>query len=210
VAWPSSKICLCIQAQGGCSFSTRKPCCIWPLVWFSYAIPNKAFILWVTRVSNSVGVASGVTRVISCACSVGVAQKAKTAFFLSLVLALAFGRQVWNAAAWTHFPIFHWSDLICEGCKNWKSKSMSDVLFRLVLSSTVYNLWRLRNDIKHNMAIPKPKDYFWKRNDRYSYTFLKNLVLTRCVTISWDLLFWEACYNLWHIMLEPNSKKTNK
>jgi hypothetical protein len=60
-------------------------------------------------------------------------------------------------------PIFHWNDLISEDCKDWKSKSMSYVLCRLVLSSTVYNLRRSRNDIKHN-GHPKtganPKDYF--------------------------------------------------
>jgi len=35
------------------------------------------------------------------------------------------------------------------GRRSWKSKSMVDVLSRLVLSSTVYNLWRARNELKH-------------------------------------------------------------
>jgi hypothetical protein len=35
------------------------------------------------------------------------------------------------------------------GRRSWKSKSMVDVLSRLVLSSTVYNLWPARNELKH-------------------------------------------------------------
>jgi hypothetical protein len=39
----------------------------------------------------------------------------------------------------------------CDWCdRSWKSKPMVDVLSRLVLSSTVYNLWHTRNEIKHN------------------------------------------------------------
>jgi len=44
--------------------------------------------------------------------------------------------------------------MINEGCRKWKSKSMMGVLCRLVLSSTVYGIWRARNETKYH---GKPK-----------------------------------------------------
>jgi hypothetical protein len=46
-------------------------------------------------------------------------------------------------------PPSSWQDVIGLGCKSWKSKSMVDVLSRLVLSSMVYNMWRARNELKY-------------------------------------------------------------
>jgi len=48
--------------------------------------------------------------------------------------------------------------------------------------------------------------YTCKRNARHLNIFFQNLVITWCVTIQWDLSFWEMCHNLiklWHIKLEP-------
>jgi type II secretory pathway component PulC len=36
------------------------------------------------------------------------------------------------------------------GCSNWKGNSMHASLCRLVLSSSIYNIWSFRNEIKHN------------------------------------------------------------
>jgi hypothetical protein len=46
-------------------------------------------------------------------------------------------------------PCFAWQDIMDEGCKNWKTKSMFGVVCCLVLSSAVYVLWRARNEVKH-------------------------------------------------------------
>jgi hypothetical protein len=54
-----------------------------------------------------------------------------------------------------------WQDVIGMECRSWKSKSMVDVLSRLVLSSTVYNLWRARNEIKYK-GQPKIEEHILK------------------------------------------------
>jgi hypothetical protein len=36
------------------------------------------------------------------------------------------------------------------GCSNWKGNSMHASLCRLVLSSSIYNIWSFRNEINHN------------------------------------------------------------
>lgn len=41
-------------------------------------------------------------------------------------------------------------DVLRLGCSNWKKKALLDTLCRLVLSSSIYNLWRARNEIKHS------------------------------------------------------------
>jgi hypothetical protein len=57
-----------------------------------------------------------------------------------------------------------------EGRRNWKSKGLLDVLCRLVLSSTVYHIWRARNEIKHG-GQPKTEEQilkviFWEVRSR--------------------------------------------
>jgi hypothetical protein len=34
-------------------------------------------------------------------------------------------------------PLSDWSVIISDGCKNWKSKSMEGIIYRLILSSFV-------------------------------------------------------------------------
>jgi hypothetical protein len=46
-------------------------------------------------------------------------------------------------------PRFVWQDVMEEGCRNWRTKSMFRVVCRLVLSFAVYGLWRARNEVKH-------------------------------------------------------------
>jgi hypothetical protein len=46
-------------------------------------------------------------------------------------------------------PPSSWQDVIGMGCRSWKLKSMVDVLSRLILSSTVYNLWCAKNELKY-------------------------------------------------------------
>jgi hypothetical protein len=58
-------------------------------------------------------------------------------------------------------PPLVWQVLINEGCRNWKSKSMMDVLCRLVLRSTVYGIWRAKNEIKHH-GQPKTEESILK------------------------------------------------
>jgi hypothetical protein len=54
-----------------------------------------------------------------------------------------------------------WQDVIGMECRSWKSKSMVDVLSILVLSSTVYNLWNAKNEIKYK-GQPKIEEHILK------------------------------------------------
>lgn len=47
-------------------------------------------------------------------------------------------------------PSTDWQVVISEGCSKWKTKALMGVLCRLILSSTVYGIWRTRNEIKHS------------------------------------------------------------
>lgn len=40
-----------------------------------------------------------------------------------------------------------WQDVLNEGCRNWKKKTMLGVLCRLVFGSAVNSIWRARNEI---------------------------------------------------------------
>jgi hypothetical protein len=44
----------------------------------------------------------------------------------------------------------NWLEIVNDGCSKWKSKALEGVLCRLILSSTVYGIWRARNEIRHN------------------------------------------------------------
>jgi hypothetical protein len=58
-------------------------------------------------------------------------------------------------------PHFAWQDVMEEGCRNWRTKSMFGVACRLVLSSTVYGVWRACNEVKH-AADPHTKEQILK------------------------------------------------
>jgi hypothetical protein len=46
-------------------------------------------------------------------------------------------------------PSTVWEDILQLGCSNWSSKSLKAIFCRLVLGSTVYNIWCTRNELKH-------------------------------------------------------------
>jgi hypothetical protein len=69
-------------------------------------------------------------------------------------------------------PFLDWQNVVEEGSRKWISKKLSSVLCRLVLSSSVYNIWRARNEIKHNGS-PKTEEQiirsiFWEVRTRIS------------------------------------------
>lgn len=76
----------------------------------------------------------------------------------------SFSSRIWKAGLHRCIVDNHplgWDDVIREGCRNWKSKAMYDVLCKLVLRSTVYHLWRARNEIQHS-GIPNTEDQILK------------------------------------------------
>jgi hypothetical protein len=69
-------------------------------------------------------------------------------------------------------PFIDWQNVLEEGSRKWKSKKMMSVICRLVLSSTVYNIWRAINEIKHH-GRPKTEEQilrsiFWEVRSKIS------------------------------------------
>jgi hypothetical protein len=63
-----------------------------------------------------------------------------------------------------------WEEVMSLGSRNWKGNSLHATLCKLVLSSSVYNLWSSRNEIKHN-GHPKTEEQllmviFWEVRSR--------------------------------------------
>jgi hypothetical protein len=54
-----------------------------------------------------------------------------------------------------------WQDVLNEECRNWKKKTMLGVLCRLVFGSTVYSIWRARNEIRFH-GHPKSEEQILK------------------------------------------------
>lgn len=44
---------------------------------------------------------------------------------------------------------YGWDAIVKLGEKDWKGKGLKAIIYKLVLSSTVYNIWRKRNNIKN-------------------------------------------------------------
>jgi hypothetical protein len=44
---------------------------------------------------------------------------------------------------------YEWDVIVERGVKNWNGRGLKVVSFRLVLSASVCNLWRERNNIRH-------------------------------------------------------------
>jgi len=78
-------------------------------------------------------------------------------------------------------PPNDWEDILEEGCRSWKTKAMRGVLCRLVLSATVYEIWKARNAIRHGEQIKTEeqilKSIIWEVRYRVSgkRNFKKNL-----------------------------------
>lgn len=63
-------------------------------------------------------------------------------------------------------PPVDWDEVVKLGMRKWNKKSLNANICRLVLSSTVYNIWRNRNEIKHGNH-PKTEEHilqkiFWE------------------------------------------------
>jgi hypothetical protein len=86
-----------------------------------------------------------------------------------------FNSQIWKACLqWCGIlsPSTSWNDVIAEGCNHWKTKSLMGTICRLLLSSTIYNIWWVRNEIKFGghpqMEEQLLKQIFWEVRCRIS------------------------------------------
>jgi hypothetical protein len=69
-------------------------------------------------------------------------------------------------------PSSDWLEIINEGCRKWKANTLEGVLCRLILRSTVYGIWRARDEIKHG-GQPRTEELilkaiFWEVRSRIS------------------------------------------
>jgi hypothetical protein len=116
----------------------------WHLVWFPLAIPKQAFILWLAM-RNSLTTGDrlmqwgfqGNTLCESCRNSL---ESRDHLFF-----ECSFSFRIWrNALSRCNVsnPPNAWIDILRLGGSDWKKKTMHGNLCRLVLSSSVYHLWK--------------------------------------------------------------------
>jgi hypothetical protein len=111
-----------------------------------------------------------------------------------------FNHRIWEAGmprCIVDNPSSRWEEVMSLGSKNWNGNSLHATLCKLVLSSSMYNLWSSRNEIKHN-GHPKTEDrllkvIFWEVRSRIlrKEKFPKsraNVVLCQAWNIPADLL----------------------
>lgn len=46
-----------------------------------------------------------------------------------------------------------WEEILSKGIKEWRSKSLQAVVCKLAWGASIYNIWRQRNDVKHENQI---------------------------------------------------------
>jgi hypothetical protein len=153
----------------------KKPEVIWwSLIWFPYAIPKQAFLLWLA-VRNRLTTGDrllvwGYKGDTQCGfCRHGLESRDHLFFRCS------FSSRIWKNCMQRcniENPDIDWLNVMDTGCRQWKTKRMWGVLCRLVLQSAVYHLWRARNEIKHN-GCPKTEEQvlrsiYWDVRFRFS------------------------------------------
>jgi hypothetical protein len=142
------------------------------LVWFPYALPKQAFILWLVMKNRlTTGdrmLCWGYTSDIKCVFCRHFIESRDHLFF-----SCSFTYRIWKVCMQRCSPLVppsDWSIIVRDECKNWKAKSMVGIVYRLILSSTVYDIWRARNEIKHH-GQPRTeeqilKSIFWEVRTR--------------------------------------------
>lgn len=146
----------------------------WSVVWFSQAIPKQAFILWLAVLNRlTTGerlVTWGYQGDTQCFfCRNGVESREHLFFSCS------FSSRIWktcmNRCFYQHPPL-DWQSVLEEACRKWRTKKLQGVLCKLILRSTVYHIWRTRNEIKAK-GHPKTEEQllrliFWEVRNRIS------------------------------------------
>ena len=119
-------------------------------VWFPLAIPKQAFILWLAmrdRLTTGERLLKwGYQGNVQCWFCHNQMETRDHLFF-----ECSFSSRIWNfcmARCRVDIPVV-WDDIVQQGCSSWFHKSLKCLICRLVLSSTVYNLWLTRNELVH-------------------------------------------------------------
>jgi len=92
-----------------------------------------------------------------------------------LFFSCSFSSHIWKTCincCFVQHPLLDWQGVLDEACRKWKTKKLLGVLCRLILSSTMYHIWRARNEIKV-LGHPKMEEQilrliFWEVRKRIS------------------------------------------
>ena len=126
------------------------------LVWFKGATPKNAFNFWVAnadRLPTRSRLASWGLQVPSTCTFCSTMEETRDHLFLCC----SFSREVWNLTISRLAPISRfgsWAELL-----SWirqSSTTAPSILRKLAAQSTIYNLWRQRNNIIHNKGLLPP------------------------------------------------------
>jgi hypothetical protein len=123
----------------------------WPLVWFHFSIPKQAFIAWLAmRDALSTGrklLCWGFLGDVKCIfCRFGVEDRDH--LFFSCGFSSRIWKHVMELCGVLHPPTC-WDDVVSLGLKEWRGKTMKAYICRLVFGSSIYNIWRTRNALRH-------------------------------------------------------------
>ncbi|XP_059451249.1 uncharacterized protein LOC132182059 [Corylus avellana] len=124
----------------------------WKLVWFSYAIPKHAFILWLAiqdrLVTGERLLKWGFQGDIKCLFCHNQVESRGHLFF-----ECSFSYRIWKfcmaRCGVDNVPVI-WDEFLHKGIQERMNKSLKGFLCRLVLGSVIYNLWCTRNELMHS------------------------------------------------------------
>jgi hypothetical protein len=129
----------------------KEPVSWWKLVWFPYAIPKQAFILWLVMKGRlSMGdmlLSWGYKGDVNCVfCRIQL--ESHDHLFFECSLSYRLWKFCMSRCRVENVPII-WKDILTLGLNDWCSKSLKAILCKLALGSVVYNIWCNWNEIKH-------------------------------------------------------------
>jgi len=123
----------------------------WPLVWFHFFITKQAFVAWLAmRDALSTGrklLCWGFLGDVKCTfCRFGIEDRDH--LFFSCGFSSRIWKHVMELCGVLHPPTC-WDDVVSLGLKEWRGKTMKAYICRLVFGSSIYNIWRTRNALRH-------------------------------------------------------------
>ena len=123
------------------------------LVWFNGCVPKSAFFLWLA-VKKKLGTQDRLRHIQSVASCLFCGLELET--HNHIFFQCPFSKQVWRCVlqkANITAPSLPWDDLIKWMSSNWQGHSLTTKVKKLYLATTVYTLWRDRNERFHTNSV---------------------------------------------------------
>jgi hypothetical protein len=120
-------------------------------VWFPYAIPKHAFIVWLAvqdrLITGARIVKWGYKKEVKCCFSRNQIESMEYLFF-----ECSFSYRLWNFCmlrCQVNNSSVMLDDVLKLGIRDWETKTLKGLLCCLVLDSVICNIWHTINEIKH-------------------------------------------------------------